>query len=100
MMKVYKMNECDHVAAHSEKEAKEYYFTFDGTMDEINGNFEGEVSLDDEMYVDFDDLPEEEKGFVQKMKLIGGQLWVLKPFRWVLENDKKDEPYIICSTEY
>ncbi|WP_100486403.1 hypothetical protein [Sporolactobacillus pectinivorans] len=59
MLKVFKMNV--YVAAHSEQEAKEYYCSLDGTMEEIEESFDGEVSLDEEMFVDFDHLPEEEK---------------------------------------
>lgn len=100
-MKVFKMNEIDHVCAESEEQAKKFYQETTGEdMQDIEESFEGEVSLSETMYVSIDDLPKEELHFPQIMKRIGGELWVEKPFEWVIKNEKITEPCIICSTEY
>lgn len=100
-MKVFKMNEYDHVAAETEEQAKAYYKELCGFDDlEIEHEFEGEVSLGNEMLIDVDDLPHEEKIQVQKMRNIGGHLYAYKTFEWVLKDDSQKEPYVICSTEW
>ena len=100
-MKVFKMNDCDWVAAKSEKQAKEFYEKETGiARNEIDEDFEGEISLERTMLLPLDDLPVEELKIPQNMKQIGGQTWVYKTFAWVIEHEKITSPCIICSTEY
>jgi len=100
-MKVFKMNDIDHVCAKTEEQAKQYYKELTGE-DElgINEEFEGEVSLQNTMLIDTDDLPVEEQKMVQEMRIIGGHCYAYKTFEWVIEQDKPTEPYIICTTEW
>lgn len=101
-MKVFKMNDYDWVCAESEQQAKNFYkeeVGFDD--DEINDEFIGEVSLNNTMYISIDDLPMEEQQMTQMfMRNIGGELFVLKPFSWVIEHENITNPCIISSTEY
>jgi hypothetical protein len=102
MMKVFKMNDCDWVAAETEEQAKEFYAKetgYDLEM-EVKPDFEGEVSLEDTMYIGVDELPEEEQSMAQEMTKFGKELYVSRPFRWVIEKDKITEPCIISSTEF
>lgn len=68
-------------------------------MKDIEEAFEGEVPLSKTMYVSMDDLPVEELKIPQVMKPMGNEMWVEKPFAWVIENENITEPCIICSTE-
>jgi hypothetical protein len=102
LMKVFKMNDCDWVAAETEEQAQEFYAKetgFDLEM-EIKPDFEGEVSLDNTMFVGLDELSEEEREKTQEIKQFGCESFVSKSFRWVIEKDKITEPCIISSTEY
>ncbi|UZH06381.1 hypothetical protein [Heyndrickxia coagulans] len=63
-MKVFKMNECDLVAAETESQAKEFYKKEFG-FDDIAIDFEGEVPLTDTILINVDDLPEEEQVLTQ-----------------------------------
>lgn len=101
-MKVFKMNDYDWVCAENEQQAKEYYKKEVGFDDEeIEEEFLGEVSLNDTMLVNVNDLPYEENMITQlNMRNIGGELYVPKPFSWVIENEKITKPCIIASTEF
>lgn len=103
-MKVFRMNDCDWVCAENEVQAKEFYEKETGfETEEIETDFTswGEVPLTDTMYISVDDLPLEEQTLTQlNMRKVGGELFVLKPFSWVIENEKITKPCIICSTEY
>lgn len=100
-MKVFKMNDFDHVCAESEEQAKKFYSDETGfTMEEIEEEFSGEVGLYKTMLVDLEDLPEEELKSRQILKQWAGRTWAVKPFAWVIENDKITDPCIICSTEF
>ncbi|QCS52366.1 hypothetical protein [Priestia flexa] len=100
-MKVFKMNDYDWVCAKSEKQAKEFYKSEVGFNDEeINEEFVGEVSLQDEMLVEVDELPHEEKMQVQRMKKYAGTLFAYKTFEWVINHENISKPCIISSTEY
>ncbi|MGR5994473.1 hypothetical protein ACT7C9_15230 [Bacillus cereus] len=99
MMKVFKMNDCDWVAAKNEEEAKSFYEQFID-RDDIEEDFVGEVSLQDKMHILADDLPLEEQQMCQTMVNRGGELHVLKTFEWVIKNDNITSPCIIASTEY
>ncbi|GAB6425942.1 TPA: hypothetical protein ACOQ31_005596 [Bacillus cereus] len=99
MIKVFKMNDCDWVAAKNEEEAKSFYEQFIDRED-IEEDFVGEVSLQDKMHILADDLPLEEQQMCQTMINMGGELHVLKTFEWVIKNDNITSPCIIASTEY
>lgn len=100
-MKVFKMNDCDWVCAKSEEQAKEFYKTEVGfDEEEINSDFIGEVSLQNEMLVEVADLPIEEQKQPQKLKEYGGSLFAYKTFEWVIAHENITKPCIISSTEY
>lgn len=100
-MKVFKMNDMDHVAAESEKQAKDFYKDLcDYNDEEIEEDFLGLVSLQNEMLIDLDDLTDEDRKTRQKLKAVGDQIYVYQTFKWVLNNDEPKQPYVICSTEY
>lgn len=99
-MKVFKMNEVDWVCAHSEKEAKTYYQEYNGeSAEDIEEAFEGEVSLDTTMYIEVDMLSDREKAMMQQMKELNGIMHVKKPFSWVIEKQKKTQPYVIATND-
>ncbi|TXR66928.1 hypothetical protein [Bacillus sp. AR18-7] len=101
MMKVFKMNDSDWVCAETEEQAKEFYKNECGfDDDDINEFFEGEVSLQEAMYVDIDELPESEKNKLQCGKPLGDSIVVRKTFKWVIEHQEITSPCIIASTEY
>ncbi|MEE6185500.1 hypothetical protein [Bacillus pretiosus] len=99
MMKVFKMNDFDWVAAKNEEEAKSYYEQFID-REEIEEDFVGEVSLQEVTYVDIDELPESEKDNFQCGRPLGDSIVVRKTFEWVIKNDNITIPCIIASTEY
>lgn len=100
-MKVFKMNDIDWVAAESEQEAKEFYAKEVGhTLEEVDHDYVGEVSLSNTMFVEVDELPEEELRKAQVMKRVAGTLFAYKPFSWVIEHDNITKPCVIASTEY
>jgi len=100
-MKVYKMNDIDWVAAETEEQAKSFYKEECNVEDaDIEEFFEGEVSLEETMLIDVDDLPLEEQKMVQTMKQYAGTLFAYKPFSWVIEHEKITKPCVIASTEY
>lgn len=99
-MRVFKMNDCDWVCAKSEEQAKEFYHKETGIdMVEINEDFKNEVSLEDTMLVEINDLQEEDLEESQTLRRWYGSIWVVKPFYWVIEQRKITKPSIICSTE-
>lgn len=101
MMKVFKMNECDWVCAENEEQAKKFYKNEVGFDDkEINEDFVGEVSLQDTMHVDIDELPESEQKKFQVGIPVGDTIYVYKTFEWVIAHEKITSPCIIASTEY
>lgn len=100
-MKVFKMNDWDWVCAESEEQAKAFYKNECGfDENEINEEFVGEVSFQDEMLIEADDLPFEEQNKPQKLKMFAGTLFVYKTFEWVINHEKITKPCIISSTEY
>ncbi|ADH03273.1 carboxypeptidase [Bacillus phage W.Ph.] len=101
MFRVYKMNDCDHVAARDEKEAKEYYINECG-IDEIavNEDFVGEVPLSDTMLFDVNDVPlEDYKLFNFELTEVYGSKYFRVPFWYAIPNMNIKEPVVICSTE-
>ncbi|WP_336822963.1 hypothetical protein [Sporosarcina sp. USHLN248] len=98
-MKVFKMNDFDWVCAVSEEQAKEFYEQFID-RNEIEEDFEGEVSLTETMWIPIDDLPVEELKKQQEMKMFYGEMHTKKTFHWVIENENIKEPCIISSTEW
>jgi hypothetical protein len=100
-MRVFKMNDCDWVCAETEEQAKEFYKNEVGfDENEINEEFVGEVSIQDEMLIEVDDLPIEEQNQRQKMKMYAGTLFAYKTFEWVIKHENITKPCIISSTEY
>jgi len=100
-MKVFKMNDIDWVAAETEEQAKAFYKEECNADDEdIEEYFVGEVSLQDTMFVEVDELPPEELKKPQTMKHMYGTLFAYKSFSWVIEHDKITKPCVIASTEY
>ncbi|HDR7837226.1 hypothetical protein [Bacillus cereus group sp. N3] len=99
MMKVFKMNDYDWVAAKNEEEAKSFYEQFIDRED-IEEDFVGEVSLQETMYVDIDELPESEKNNFQCGIPLWDSIVVRKTFEWVIKNDNITSPCIIASTEH
>ncbi|RFT66481.1 hypothetical protein D0U04_13610 [Bacillus clarus] len=100
MMKVFKVSEGEWVCAETEERAKAYYKEQTGFSDEeINEYYEGEVSLQEKMHVDIDDLPEEEKNNFQCGIPYGNMIYVLKSFEWVIKHERITEPCFIATTE-
>ncbi|HDR3439649.1 TPA: hypothetical protein ACR3Z0_006590 [Bacillus thuringiensis] len=100
-MKVFKMNDIDWVCAETEEQAKEYYKEECGIGDEdLNEYFEGEVSLQETMHINVDDLPYEEQQQCQTMMHRGGELVVLRSFEWAIKQNNITKPCVIASTEY
>lgn len=101
MMKVFRLNDCDWVAAKSLKEAKEWYMNETGVSeDECDKDLE--CSLEQTMSIMWGQLPEEEKHNVQEIYSVGGEEFVIRSFSWVLEklNASATEPFLMASTEY
>lgn len=104
-MKVFKMNECDWMAANSIEEAMtEYREITSCDEDEIDAE---RCSPDETMwygfnYEELEKFLENEKGTFEIMKdRTGEHPTVLKlKFSKVIEMDKPEKPYIIASTEY
>lgn len=101
LMKVFKMNDYDWVAAKNEEEAKNFYEEFID-REEIEEYFVGEVSLKDKMHISIDELPDEEQRVATIEPVIhrGGETCVLRSFEWVIKWDNITNPCIIASTEY
>ncbi|MGR5970808.1 hypothetical protein ACT7C1_33700 [Bacillus paranthracis] len=101
MMKVFKMNDYDWVAAKNEEEAKNFYEEFID-REEIEEDFVGEVSLRETMLINIDDLPDEEQrvATIEPVVHRGGKTCVLRSFEWVIKRDNITNPCIIASTEY
>ncbi|MEB2585251.1 MULTISPECIES: hypothetical protein [Bacillus cereus group] len=101
MMKVFKMNDYDWVAAKNEEEAKNFYEEFID-REEIEEDFVGEVNLQDKMHISIDELPDEEQRVAAIEPVIhrGGETCVLRSFKWVIKRDNIENPCIIASTEY
>lgn len=79
-MKVFKMNDSDWVAAETEEQAKLWYANdSDFTEEEVDAEFEGEVSLDNRMYYDG-------VGYTT--------------FAWVIETDNITQPCVIATIEF
>lgn len=100
-MKVFKMNDYNHVCAESEELAKEFYIKKTGIeICDMEDDFVGEVSLENTMFTTIDSLQEEDLEEPQLLTRWYGEIWVVKPFSWVIKNEKITSSRIICSTEY
>lgn len=98
-MKVYKMNDCDWVAAKSEEEAKVWYANeCDFTQEEVNTDFEGEVSLEDTMFLLEEDVPEVEREKFSRDEVAGNVVYLV-PFSWVIKHENITSECIIATTE-
>jgi hypothetical protein len=110
-MKVFKMNDCDWVAANSAEEAIKWYMKEFGVgRDEIYDELE-EESLDREIW---DYYNGKDRNVVLKMFQTNGDeivyndmqfrfndgLQVLTSFKKIIGNSIETVPYIIASTEY
>lgn len=100
-MKVFKMNDCDNVAALNGETAKRFYEKETGfTLEEIEEEFQGEVNKHtNRMYYFSNDLTEEE---IEKFKpvLTWASLNVVAvPYDWAIKKNHKIYPYIISTTE-
>ena len=99
-MKVFKMNDCDWVAAKSEEEAKRYYA--DDILDnqeEVEEFFEGELSLEDTMFWWEEDVPEDEREKFSRDEITGKVVYYV-PFSWVIRQLNITEPCVIATTEW
>lgn len=103
--KVYRMNDCDLVAAKSEVEAKDFYQEI-VDREEVEEHFEGEANLHKEVVcVVTDDLTKEEKERV--IRVLGEEILHEEEFKCTLAvwlevevYSSRDKPFIIASTEY
>ena len=98
MSKVFKMNDCDWVYAESEEQAKEFYSQFIDE-EEIEEDFQGEVSITNRMLYEVSELPPEEQKLEQDTRKFGGVLCAYKTFEWVIKQDNIKAPCILASTE-
>ncbi len=101
MFRVYKMNDCDHVAARDEVEAKEYYMNEVG-VDKvaIEEGFEGEVPLTDTMLFDVNDIPlKDYELFKFELTEVYNTKYFRVPFWYAIPWMNIKEPVVICSTE-
>ena len=92
------MNEYDWVAAKNEEQAKIFYEQFID-REEIDEYFEGEVPLEDTMFLWEEDVPVNERHKFSRDE-IGGKTVYYVPFSWVITHQKITEPCIIASTEW
>ncbi|AGI12151.1 hypothetical protein BCPG1_122 [Bacillus phage BCPG1] len=101
MFRVYKMNDCDHVAARDEDEAKEFYVDEVGVgLDDVYEGFEGEVPLTDTMLFDVNDVPlEDYKLFNFELTEVYNTKYFRVPFWYAIPRMAVKSPVIICSTE-
>ncbi|OZS79462.1 hypothetical protein CF394_00730 [Tetzosporium hominis] len=102
--KVYKMNDCDLVAATSEEAAKDFYEAFI-EREEIEEHFEGIVDLSKEIRVFTGDLSDDDR--VRTISVLGEEVLKENEFRCKILDWLKielqatqEEPFIIASTEY
>lgn len=99
MLKVFKMNDCDWVAAEDEQSAKLIYQNITGVdMADIDEDFDGEVRLTDTMHWEADEV-DPSLGFERVKDSPFGDCYKV-PFSWVLENHSHLYPGIIATTEY
>lgn len=98
-LKVYKMNDCDWMAAHTPEEAaEEYKKQCELTDDEIEYPL-AECDLDkDGLIVDINELTEEEANLHKNFKKYGDKLYAWFSFRECLR-ESDGSPYLIASTE-
>lgn len=102
-MKVFRMNDFDWVCAENEEQAKEWYQKETGVdMQDIEEGLKywGEVPLTDHMWLNADELPEDELKRPQIVEQRYGETWIKKTFEWVIQHENITKPCIISSTEY
>lgn len=101
-MKVFKLNDCDTVAAKSIEEAIKWYMREYGVdEDECEDDTECDIEKE-EMLVDWDSLSDEEKKNEQVTVKYGDTLYVHKTYEWVINNQYfgVETPYLIASSEF
>lgn len=103
-MKVFRLNEFDYVAAKSLEEAKQWYMDYYGLIEEEVLDpmyYPYEVNPENVMmWYEVDEIPQEDQDVTRKMKIMDGIWFALVTIADVLKWENKDEPYIVCSTEY
>jgi hypothetical protein len=98
-MKVFRVNDCDCVVAETPKEAQEWYMKEYRTQaDECDGA--DEVAWDSEMWVDINDVAEEERKNIKEVS-DNGELASMT-YEWVYTKLYQDRevPFHISSTEF
>lgn len=99
--KVFKACDSEWVVATTEEQAKQFYKeTTSWSSEEVDEAWEGEVPLSNKMYVLLSEVPNAMQ-IVKTNDLVkrDGQLFVLMPFSWVLDNSKTKSPYVIATGE-
>ncbi|QDH50189.1 hypothetical protein ALPS_203 [Bacillus phage ALPS] len=101
MFRVYKMNDCDHVAARDEDEAMRFYKDECGlAQDDIEEYYEGEVSLNQTMLFDVNDVPlRDYHTFGFELVEVYNSKYFRVPFWYAIGWMNVKEPLVISSTE-
>ncbi|MDM5154858.1 hypothetical protein QUF88_13805 [Bacillus sp. DX1.1] len=98
-MRVFRMLGIDFVCAETVEQAIKFYAKETGLeIEEIETELL-EVSLQNRMLIPVEDLPPEEQTQRQAVKSIGGTLFTMMPFEWVIKRENIKNPCIIASTE-
>ncbi|AXF41923.1 hypothetical protein [Bacillus phage Saddex] len=101
MFRVYKVNDCDHVAARDQEEAVNFYMNECGVdLDDIEEYFEGEVSLNQTMLFDVNDVPLSDcHTFGFELVEVYNTKYFKVPFWYAIGWMNVTEPCVISSTE-
>ncbi|AOZ62454.1 YopX protein [Bacillus phage SBP8a] len=101
MFRVYKMNDCDHVAARDEDEAMRFYKDECGLdQEDIEEYYEGEVSLNQTMLFDVNDVPLRDfHTFGFELVEVYNTKYFKVPFWYAIGWMNVKEPLVISSTE-
>ncbi|AEQ34330.1 carboxypeptidase [Bacillus phage Bastille] len=105
---VYKVNDCDWVAARCEGSAKKYYMeeilgVYEGDIagvEDFNEYYEGEVPLTDTMCLGIDEVPLRDiQMYNFELAEVYSDKVVRVPFWYVLRDHIFEEPFVIASSE-
>ncbi|AMW62826.1 hypothetical protein HONESTABE_202 [Bacillus phage HonestAbe] len=101
MFRVYRMNDCDVVAARDEHEAKSFYKQETGIDLEIDDEYyEGEISLNETMLLDVNEVPiEDYRVFGFEFVEVYNTKYFRTPYWYVIGWHNIKEPCVISSTE-
>lgn len=102
-MKVFRLNDCDWVAAETLDQAVEWYMKEtgldrEGALDPAHEPHE--CNLNETIWGTIDYLNDEEKQQARYYKEWDGELYARIPFSRIIEKDYKGEPFIIASVDY